>query len=398
MHPDAPVHGSPGLGAVIRRELGRIFTGRIYLFLLLLLPLASFAILIGIFWRGVPRDLPIAVVDLDHSALSRQLVRMLDATSSMAVRYHPGDFEAGRKLILEGKAYAIVLIPCNLERDVQTGRAPPVSGYYNAQLLLPASIIRRDLRQTVGTLSAGIELRARMARGETQKAALAYLEPIQMDRHTLFNPQLNYITYLLATLLPTMMQIFILLAAIHAFGIELKEGTAADWLATAGDRVGTAIIGKFLPYTVNFIALGLFMIVLLFVGLGIPFAGSHVTILIGTVLFVLASQAVGLLAVAWTANLRFATSFGAFYSGPAFAFTGTTFPVMAMPTLGKIWGALIPLSHYLRLMVEQAIRNAGVAASLPEMAALALFILIAPVLAWPRLRPVMTDPRWWGHL
>ena len=54
--------------------------------------------------------------------------------------------------------------------------------------------------------------------------------------------------------------------------------------------------------------------------------GSLALVALATLLFVLAYQAMGLLIVAFSANLRLASSAAAFYGGPAFAFTGVTFP------------------------------------------------------------------------
>jgi len=117
-----------------------------------------------------------------------------------------------------------------------------------------------------------------------------------------------------------------------------------------------------------------------------------------TLLFVLAVEAVGIALVAWLANLRFATSAAAFLSGPAFAFSGITFPVAAMPLAAQTWSALIPLTHYLRVMVDQAVRGAPLAVSSLPLAALAAFVLLLPVASLGRLRRVATDERFWGRL
>jgi ABC-2 type transport system permease protein len=337
-----------GFWSVMRRELGRVGGSLYYPVLLVVLPLLSFAILVAIFRSGVPRDLPIAVVDLDHTALSRQASRMIDATPSMRVAFQAASAQEARSLVLENKAYALVMIPEDFERDVRRAASPKVVGYYNAQYLLPASLIRRDLRGAIATLSAGLELRVREARGETPKGAMAHLEPIRLDSHTLFNPQLNYAYFLVAALLPTMLQIFVTIGTVHAVGIELKESTAGEWLATAGNRSWSAVTGKLLPYTVYFILLGLVMLGVLFRLVGVPLQGNVPMIAAGTVLFVLAYQAVGLFIIAWFANLRFATSSAAVYCTPAFAFVGVTYPAIGMPTFGRLCRLpcrpLLPLS------------------------------------------------------
>jgi ABC-2 type transport system permease protein len=386
-----------GVWRAARREVARIAGDRYYPVLMLILPLAGFALLWTIFASGVPRDLPVVVVDGDHSVLSRQLVRMVDATSSMRVAGEAPDIGAARALVLQNKAYAVIVVPGGLERDVRRGEAPKVVAYYNAQYLLPASLMRKDLRAAVSTLSAGLELRVREARGEPARVALSHIEPVRVDFHTLFNPQLNYSYYLAAALLPAILQIFIVVGGVHAVGVELKEGTAGAWIESAGGRTWRAVAGKLLPYAVHFTALGLFMLVVLFRYMAVPMRGHLHVVVAATVLFVLASLAVALLIVSWSANLRFATSLAAFYTTPAFAFVGITFPTFGMPAVGRAWGAVLPLTHYLRVVVDQAMRGAAPATAMAPLAALIAFVGLAPLISIWRLGKIARDPRYWGR-
>jgi ABC-2 type transport system permease protein len=389
---------SNGIGAVIRRELRRASAGCYTLVLFAVLPLLSFAVLLAIFRSAVPRDLPVVVVDLDHTALSRQVTRSIDATPSVRVAYQAADPDEARRLVLENRAYATVVLPAEMERGVRRGDAPKVVAHYNAQLLLPASLIRRDLRAAVATVSGGLELRVREARGEAPRAALAHLEPVRLDARALFNPQLNYVYFLVTALLPAMLQIFVTVGTVHVVGSELKAGTAGEWLRTAGGSTLRATVGKLAPYTAWFCALALFVTALLFQGAGVPMRGSLPVIVVATVLFVLAYQAVAVLLVSWLSNLRFATSAAAFYCTPAFAFIGVTFPAMAMPPAGRVWGALLPLTHYVRLLFDQALRGAPPRTALPSLGALALFVLVGGVASAWRMPRILADSRYWGRL
>ena len=58
-----------------------------------------------------------------------------------------------------------------------------------------------------------------------------------------------------------------------------------------------------------------------------------------------------------------------------------TFPAEAMPVAGQAWASLLPVTHYLRILVQQGLRGAPLAASVPGIAALAAFAA-AP---WPYL-------------
>jgi hypothetical protein len=68
-----------------------------------------------------------------------------------------------------------------------------------------------------------------------------------------------------------------------------------------------------------------------------------------------------------------------------------------MPFAAKAWGALLPLTHYLELLLGQAMRGAPPSASLASLAALAAFVVLVPPLALWRMGRVMPDPSYWGR-
>lgn len=390
------MNAQPGIAAVSARECRRIRSRRFYWLFLFVLPLASFALLGAIFQAQVPRQLPVALCDQDHSALSRELARRIAALPSLRLAA-VDDPARGRDLILTGRAYALIEIPAGAQREVERGGTADIACLYNAQFILPGGVISRDLGQAVATVAVGLDLRRREGQGETAPAARAHAEPIRLDRHSLFNPQFNYVYCFLMALLPAMLQLFILIASVDALGSELKEKTAPDWLAAAGGSVWRAVLGKLLPHAACGIGLGLSMLVITFHWLAVPLQGSLGIVAAGTVLFVLAYQGVGLFLTAWSASLRAATSAAAVYGAPAFAFSGVTFPILAMPLAAKLWGGILPLTYYLRLLIGQALRGASPEAALPDGLALLAFATLLPLASLPRMGQVMRESRFWGR-
>lgn len=392
-----PLKRTPGLVAVARREIVRIGSSRIDRMLLFVLPPLAFVLLSATFWSRFPTDLPVAVADEDRSLLSRQVIRSVDATKSMRVSIVTPSPEAAFDEVLAGRAYAVVVVPRGLERDVRRGAAPKLVAFTNSQTLLVGSILRRDLRAVAATLSARLEVSARRAIGETPRVALRRLEPIRTERHPLFNPELDYLAYLLPALLAAVLQVFAVVAAVNALGVELRDGTAREWLEIAGGSVVRAVFGKLGPQALHFSLLALAMDLVLFRLLGIPLHGSAFTVALATVLLVLACAGLAVPLVAFPANLRFASSSAAFVTGPAFAFAGLTFPLIGMPPLARAWAEVLPLTHWVQLVLEQAVRGAPPAAALPRLAALALLATVLPLAALPRLRRTMTDESCWGR-
>ena len=397
----APSRARPGLTKsfvrVLRREYHFIAHSPFCTLFIFVLPVLSFALLWGIFYEEVPRDLPMVVRDADQSALSQKLVRMADASPLIAVTTEVDDVDEGAAYVRRGEAYAVLNIPADFERDLKRGDSAPVVLYYNNQSLLVSVLVSKAVREAVGTLSAGVDIKRRMGKGEHQTQALEHYEPIAIDQHPLFNPNLNYRYFLLPVIFAAMMQVFIIIMAVKAVGGELKQGTAGAWLEAAGGRPWVALTAKQLPYTGAYIILTAFMVSLLVRYAGVPVYGNLTVILLGSLLFVIAYQNMGFVMVAATANLRLASSLAGFYSGPAFAYTGVSFPAAGMPTAAKALSALLPISHYLHIFLQQTLRGAPIEASYPSLIALAAFVLIPPVLFMPRMHKFMRDPKYWGR-
>lgn len=394
----APLPTSPGgFLKVVHRELGRMADTPFYVLGMVVFPIVSAVLIVAIFGSGIVRDLPVSLVDHDRSPLSGRLARMLDATPGLRLAHDDPDVPTAQTRVLRGESYGVIIMPLNFAREVTRGGAPRVTVFYNAQYLLPASTIRKDAMAAISTLSASIEAGRRTAGGQHPGSVGGLVEPVSVDVHTLGNPALSYVPYLVTGVLPSLFQIFVMVMAVHAFGSELKDGTAGMWLQAAGGRAWVAIAGKLLPYAVYFSVLGLAMLGGLFWWMGIPLQGNLPTVAGATVLFALAYLAMGFAAVALTGNLRLATSLAAFYSVPAFAFAGLTFPVWGMPIAGQAWSSLLPLTHYLALVVNLALRGSPLQAAGPPLLALAAFAVVPWVTLGWRMASLARDPHAWGR-
>lgn len=70
---------------VFVREVRTFGNHKVFYRLSVGLPILSFLFFVVLFRSGVPHDMPVAVLDQDNTPLSRQLVRMIDATPSAKV-------------------------------------------------------------------------------------------------------------------------------------------------------------------------------------------------------------------------------------------------------------------------------------------------------------------------
>lgn len=383
--------------AVLQRELVRLTHQPIYLTLMLVLPLTSFAFFALLFNQGVARDIPIAILDEDHTTLSRKVAQMIDDTPTAMVAYDIQDIDEGERLMREGRVMAIVQIPAFFEKCILSNTQTHIENYVSGTNITVNGLLSKDIQTAVTTFSAGIQLQLLTKQGLTERQAMAQLMPVRFDRHVLFNPYINYGYYLSPSFLPMMLLIFVVLTTVFSIGTELKNATAREWLRTADDSVSAALLGKTLPVTVAMFLLSLAMFVIIFKVVGTPLNGSLAVILAGTLLFILSYQAISVLIVSLLANLRLSLSIGGGYSVLAFTFSGLTFPIMAMWEPMQWVSRLFPFTYYTDLFVDQMLRGAPVVCSLPDLGWMALFVVL-PLLCLPRLKRVCTEQKFWGRL
>ncbi len=380
--------------SVLHREVGRIAERRSYLALLTLLPAVAFAIFGTLFLHPVT-ELPVALFDGDHTPTSRQLASMVDATEGVQFICDVTAESEGEQLIRQGKTFAMLIIPEGFERTLLEGGQPTVSFYNSGVNMTTAGLLERDVQSAVRTFAVGVQLRLLESRGATPEEAMAMALPVAFDRHVLFNPELDYAAYLGPSFMAMTLLIFAVMATIYAVGSELKEGTAREWLSTAGGSMWSALIGKLaVPTVAMWLWVGM-MFFALFVLLGVPLRGSFGILALATAIFVVSYEAMALLFVTLFDNMRLALSVGGGYSVLSFSFSGVTFPAMAMYAPVRLAGNLFPFTFYMKIYVDLAVRGAPTGYALRDLATMLLFWIV-PLLMLPRLKNICTDERYWG--
>ena len=374
-----------GFVAALKRELMR-YQGHLgeFLFSLAIL-VVSMVVVNWVFSSEVLRDLPIAVVDNDNSSVSRTYIRMLDAAPEMRVVETMASSTQARAQLDKGVIYAVVVLPKDFSQSLKLGRQTTVFAWHSAQFLTVSGVISKSLRQVTGTMSAGVKISSLEKRGESSFAAKVNFTPVQSELRTLFNPYQNYQYFLVAGLLPAMLQVFVMIWSVYLVGKEYHDNTGAHWLAT-GQNIYYALLAKVLPLFLVSSVIGLVCIIYLFGIAGWPISGSLGLLLIAWELMIAAYIVLGLLFAAFAPQLATGLSFAVFFTAPAFAYAGITFPLQSMPVLAQFWAYLLPVRSLLRLQIEQAEIGTSVQNSMPELFILCLFVLLPLRFAIKRLK------------
>ncbi len=337
------------LWKLVKRECKILYKNPIYGFCMVVFPLLSLLFFTSLMDEGLPEDMPVGIVDLDNTSTSRSLVRRLDAfQNSAVVASYPSVAEA-RRAIQENQIYAFLYIPEGTTEKLLSARRPKVPFYYTLTALTGGSLVMKDLK-TIATLgSAGVGQATLRAKGLTDRQIQAFLQPIRIDLHQIANPWSNYNIYLSTVFVPGIMMLFMFLISAYSLGMELKFDRGKEWIHMADDNIIVAILGKFLPQAVLFLALIFAYEYYVYEVLHFPRLGSVWMIVLLAVLQVFSSIGFGIFAFGLMPSLRMSMSVCSLWAMLGFSLAGSAYPIMGMDEPIQALSWLFPLRHYYML-------------------------------------------------
>lgn len=331
---------------IMLREMQILRQNHIYRFCMVLFPILVIFFFTSLMDEGVPANLPVGVVDLDNTSTSRSLTRRLDGFQmSKVVAHYPNVTEA-RRAIQKGEIYGFLYIPKGTTEKLLASRQPKISYYYTYTAIAAGSMMMKDLK-TISTLgSAAVGQATMRAKGFTDRQIQAVLQPIRIDLHQLTNPWSNYNIYITTVMVPGIIMLFIFLISTYSLGTELKFNTSKQWLQMAGENMTIAMLGKFLPQTIIWLAIVFGYQWYVFFHLGFPHLGSPWMLVLLGLMQVLASQGFGIFAFGLMPSLRMSMSISSLWAVLSISMAGSAFPVMGMDSPLQSMSWLFPLRHY----------------------------------------------------
>lgn len=355
---------------------------------MLIAPIFCFVFFLTLMGKGLPSQIPVAVIDLDNSANSRSLVRNIGSFQHTKVVAHCVSFGEMRDMMQRGEIYGAFYIPSGFSKDLQAQRQPVVSYYCNYAYFTAASLAFQDFK-IMSELTAGAATRSTLrAKGVDDQHTAAFLQPVVVEKHLLGNPWINYSVYLNNVLVPAAMMILIFLTTVYSIGVELKERTAHRWILLSGNSIFKAVMGKLLPQTVIFFTIGAFYNFLMFGVMKYPCHCGMPVMLLMTWLFVLASQGFGVFVIGLIPNFRFAMAIASLWAIVSISMSGFTFPVTSMQPALKSLSLCFPLRHYFQIYVCEGLNGYPLYYCLDRVLWLLLFVLL-PLTVLYRLKGVL---------
>ena len=362
--------------AVMVREMRILWKNPIYGFCMVVFPIMVVAFFTSMMEVGVPEDLPIGIVDADTTTTTRTLARRLDAFQSTKIADAYPTVAEARHAVQRNEIFGFLYFPKGTTEKMMAGRQPTISYYYSMASKMSGSLVMKDLK-VISTLgSAAVGQATLRARGATDAQIQAFLQPIAIDLHMVANPWSNYNVYLSTVFVPGIIMLFVFLITAYSIGTELKFQRSREWVETAGGNMLIAILGKFLPQTLIWLAVFLGFEYYFYGVVHFPYEGGAWQMVLLAFMAVGASQGFGIFAFGLMPSLRMSMSICSLWAVLSLSMAGSAFPVMGMdgPLQSLSW--LFPLRHYYMIYQISVFNGYPLLESWFHFAALSAFMLL----------------------
>ncbi|MBD5318919.1 MAG: ABC transporter permease [Duncaniella sp.] len=376
---------------IIKRELRRLTSRKIYIFMMLIVPLGFTFFFLNLMNEGLPLRIPVGMVDLDHTSLSRKVGRALNASELIDLSSSPENFHQAMQQVKSGEIYGFFLIPNDFQQKAIGGGTPTLSFYSNMTIFVPGSLSFKGFKTIAVTTSGGIVKTTLVGMGLGEETAGSLIQPVVINSHPLNNPWLNYSFYLSQSFIPCLLALIVLLITVFSICEEKKRGTSVEWLAMAKGNMAVALAGKLLPQTVIFTIVGVTMQAIMFGFLHFPLNCHPLHMILAVLLLVMASQAFATFITEMLPNLRMAMSIVSLVGILCFSIAGFSFPVDKMYGGVAIFSYILPIRYYFLIYIDQALNGIPLYYSRFYYIALLVFLFL-PLLGLRRLAKQLAHP------
>jgi len=330
------------------RELHRLLRDPNLVLILFIAPLAYTGLYGSIYLKKVEEAVPVDIVDLDASPLSRDLIREIDALQYVEVRQVGTSENEAEKAMLSNRTQAWVMIPVGFSRDLRYGRGVTIPLVMSPGRLLVLSDVGIGISQTAATFGAKVRAGILARQGIPVFQNPDFATPIGFTYTSLFNPWLTYGDMILPALMAVIFLQLVLIGSAGATASEWASGSWPDLFAISETRTEPAVFGKLWMFISVFLAFAVLLRISVVPLFNIQIRGDGLLLLILLLLAFWAAAGMGLFVGSF---LRFRTTAFVvlgFTSYPFFLLSGYAWPEAQMALPLRILSRFLPTTPFLQ--------------------------------------------------
>ncbi len=380
-----------GLFSIMRRE-ARIITKDINIIAIILLaPLFYATFYTSTYINKGETDTPVAVMDLDRSNYSRDLIRKIDAHQLIKVDEVLTDMNSIRDRIYKDHDQAVIIIPENFEVSLKSGRSTTVKVYLNTVRFLVSNDLNKAMNEVVFDYYKNLRMKVFELKGFSRKQAEGMSEPVITDLRNLFNPSETYGDFLIPGILIIILQQTLLIGLSESIAREREKNTLGQLYYEANKSTSAALLGKGSFYLLFYLSYSIFYFTVIFSMFKINFAGNFILMILVTVIFISSIIGFTIFVSSFFKRKIIVLQVMAFTTYPLFFLSGYVWPMNSMPETFKALSALLPATPYCTAFTRITQMGAGMTDIFPFIIHLSIVSAFWLALAYFRMKSVFKN-------
>lgn len=373
---------SPGteasLSNVIRHEWKAIATNPA-----ILLVLAGGIFLYGLLYNymyapNLVRKAPVAVVDLSHSAFSREYVRWLDAAPQTSVYAQTPNILEARKWMKKGEVTGILYIPSDFETHVARGETSVFTLYAATDAFLNFKGLQEASSRVMLAVNDAHRRAGTVFLPPQGLLAVASSTPVSVSGTALYNYTEGYGSYLIPAVMiviifQTMLMVIAMLTGEEAE--QRRKGIHSMRARFLKDML-CIVSGRTFVYVMLYVVFSMFLLGLLPHIFSIPNIGSGWDIVTMMIPFLLATSFFALAVSRWFTDSEAPLLMIAFFSVGYIFLSGVSYPLELMPWYWQAAHYVFPVAPAVLAFVKLNSMGGSLADIWPQMLTLWIQVII----------------------
>jgi len=313
------------------------------------------------------KHIPTAIRDLDQSVSSRDLIGRFSSSKYFDIVSFPDTPREVKDLIDQGKATVSIEIPTDFSRKLKKGDTATVQIVVDGTESNTALIALGYANQILSDFSTQILVK------RLNRAGMIGFEQagVDLQQRTWFNPNLETRVFYVPGVIASIAFLIPIILTAQAIVREREIGTLEQIMVTP-IKSWELMLGKTLPFAL----IGLFDVIMIaLIGVfwfEVPLRGNPLVLLLGAVLFLMSSVAIGLFISTICSTQQQAQISTFFFTMPAFTLSGFAFPIENMPEWIQLLTYANPLRYFLVIVRGVFLKANGLGILWPQMLALAI--------------------------
>ncbi len=171
-------------------EFKLILQGK-FIWIMLIAPLIISAAFGYVFKNNQLNEAPVAVVDMDHSTYSQQLIEKLDADQYIDVKYITYNYMEPNSFLYNEEYFGVIYLPAGLEKAHTQGGQTNIGLYVDTALATATTYLRNGVTEVINAENATTAAGKLVAMGVSSAQATNFTTGLSLQTRLLYNPTNN---------------------------------------------------------------------------------------------------------------------------------------------------------------------------------------------------------------